>query len=527
MAGKEEILRVHGDTSKTLAAKYRPRTFKEIVGQAHATSILKKSLSDRTVPQQILFSGGSGLGKTTLARVLGASLLCQTPASKRDAMNPCLKCQSCLMIFTNKGPHPDLVEFDAASYGGKDEIKEIANKAQLAPMIGPVKVYIIDEAHGLSNAGGQAFLKLLEEPPSHVVFILCTTDPDKMLKTNRGRCVEFELVYPQEKQLIDHIKIVCNREGYIYSDVIVQSIINKADPELGVRGVLMELSKVSTILKEAGDANKAEDMVVEILGLASVAKLQKLVLSIEKKNTLDSLDNLNEVSAIAGASSIKKYLIKWFSDNLVKSLQNNSNTDWYAYGLETLLNSHESIHGLQLSIIKISTLDPNVTPRKVLEAESIEVLQKITDAITEAKTVGARLYEVTATAKKTNTTQNSTKGPKKLSTNTTEAVKEAKEPLKPVEQVLTKTKTPQATSGASSSAVRGKINPIAAQLIAAGSPVPSELPSLLQTCELTKTDKEIIIQCSKERMKILNNHENLLRGAAGRLGMVLVFKEQN
>ena len=153
MASKEDRLKVQGDTSKTLATKYRPRTFNEIVGQAHASSILKKSLLERSVPQQILFSGGSGLGKTTLARVLGASLLCQTPQSKRNDMNPCLKCQSCSFIFSSDGSHPDLIEFDAASFGGKDEIKEIASRAQLAPMLGPVKVYIIDEAHGLSNAG--------------------------------------------------------------------------------------------------------------------------------------------------------------------------------------------------------------------------------------------------------------------------------------------------------------------------------------------------------------------------------------
>ena len=144
---------------------------------------------------------GSGLGKTTLARCVAAALLCLDP---KDG-DACRVCESCLDISDPSRTHPDVIEFDAASNGQKDQIRELAARAQVAPVRSQHRVYIIDEAHGLSRDGGQAFLKLLEEPPPHVIFMLATTDPEKMLRTNRSRCVEFSLSRPTDRELAEHL----------------------------------------------------------------------------------------------------------------------------------------------------------------------------------------------------------------------------------------------------------------------------------------------------------------------------------
>lgn len=218
------------------------------MGQEHITRVLAAALTRGSVPQQVLFTGGSGLGKTTMARILAASLLCLTPPDARDStLSPCGSCASCLCITSDSESHPDLIEFDAASHGGKDEIREIAARAQLAPMVSSHRVYIIDEAHGLTGQGAQAFLKLLEEPPSHVFFMLCTTDPEKMLSTNRGRCVEFALTYPTRADLIGNLSRVCAERGIETSPAILDAIVDATDPELGVRGTVMTLERVAPL----------------------------------------------------------------------------------------------------------------------------------------------------------------------------------------------------------------------------------------------------------------------------------------
>jgi DNA polymerase-3 subunit gamma/tau len=284
----------------SLAQTHRPQALRDVVGQRHATAVLRRALQAGRLPQQLLFSGGSGLGKTTLARCVAAALLCENP-NDGDA---CKECESCLDITQPGRIHPDVVEFDAASNGQKEQIKELASRAQMTPQRGKYRVYIIDEAHGLSLGGGQAFLKLLEEPPSHVVFMLATTDPEKMLRTNRGRCVEFELSRPTDDELTAHLEKVASAEGWELSRASAEMVVQATDPALGLRGMLMTLEKLSDTL--AWGAIMDESELATLLGLPPTAQVRALMTCIEKRDRQGALQEVLRIRAQVSDEALRR-----------------------------------------------------------------------------------------------------------------------------------------------------------------------------------------------------------------------------
>lgn len=297
-----------------LALRYRPRKLSELVGQRHVAAVLASSLAAGTLPQQLLLSGGSGLGKTTTARICAAAMLCSTPLDERDNADPCGHCQECIDVLTPGRGHPDVVELDAASHGGKDEIKDIAKSAVLAPMRASKKIYIIDEAHGLSAPGGQAFLKLLEEPPAHVVFILCTTEPHKLAKANRGRCSELEMLRPTTEELTSNLLRVGAAEGWALSEDVARAVVSASRPELGVRGTLMVLEKLSGPLSTGQELPLPDAL--RLLGLvpgADVDRLFAAVLASDRPAAFSALDALR-----AGSTDelVRAALTTWARDAL-------------------------------------------------------------------------------------------------------------------------------------------------------------------------------------------------------------------
>ena len=325
-----------------LTIKYRPKNFSELIGQVQIKKVLESSIKNGRVPQQILFSGGSGLGKTTIARVYASMILCHTPIAERAEMAPCDKCVSCQEIFSITSSHPDLVEFDAASNGGKDEIREIAQRAILSPVIGSKKIYIIDEAHGLSNPGGQAFLKLLEEPPKHVIFMLCTTDPEKMLKTNRGRCIEFRLKNPTNQELLNNLRAIADGEKITLTDEVLKLVIEASDIDLGVRGTVATLGKIiNSSLTDS--TTKAEAEV--ILGLPpkeEVSKFMKQIKAREKASVYKQLELLVESYGVA---LVKKVLIDVIKEEIFR--EGIKENDYLLLWYKTLLESENTRLGLE------------------------------------------------------------------------------------------------------------------------------------------------------------------------------------
>jgi DNA polymerase-3 subunit gamma/tau len=191
----------------SLYRRYRPQTFAEVVGQNHVTRTLQNALAEERVPHAFLFSGPRGTGKTSTARILAKALNCQQAPTRE----PCNVCTSCLEI--TEGSSLDVVEIDAASHGSVDDARELRERVANAPMGGRLKVYIIDECHMLTAAANNALLKVLEEPPSHVVFVFATTEQSKVLKTLQDRCQRYEFRTVDATAVEQRILQVCEAEG--------------------------------------------------------------------------------------------------------------------------------------------------------------------------------------------------------------------------------------------------------------------------------------------------------------------------
>lgn len=299
-------------SSGSLASRHRPRRFSDVVGQRHVKVPLQRAIVSHSLPQQLLFSGGSGLGKTTLARICAAALLCDSEAPAKVAGDCCGVCANCFDVAM--GTHPDVIEIDAASNGRVDEVRELASRAYLAPMRGSHRVYIIDEAHGLSAAGGQAFLKLLEEPPSHVVFMLATTDPDKMLHTNRSRCTEFELAPPSRQEFVDNVRRVAAIEGVSISQLTASEVVAASASELGLRGTLMALEKILPSLRENPDAD-----IAELLGRPSHAALMDLCTAISSGNSAVIVNSFSSLRSRFPVPQLLSSLADVLNFNLVEA----------------------------------------------------------------------------------------------------------------------------------------------------------------------------------------------------------------
>ena len=207
---------------QTLYRKYRPSNFDEVIGQQVVVKTLKNAILNKKLTHAYLFTGPRGTGKTSIAKIFAKTINC----SNLNETNPCNACESCLQILSKKSI--DIIEIDAASNNGVDEIRELRSKASLVPTVGKYKVYIIDEVHMLTQGAFNALLKTLEEPPSHIVFILATTEPHKIPTTIISRCQKFDFKKIAKEDIITKLKYIIEKENVIvdenaYDEIAIQS----------------------------------------------------------------------------------------------------------------------------------------------------------------------------------------------------------------------------------------------------------------------------------------------------------------
>ncbi len=247
---------------ESLYRKYRPLTFDSVVGQQHIVSTLEHAVTERRLSHAYLFCGPRGTGKTTMARILAKALLCAHAEGDAGCI-PDGTCPECEAIAA--GTHPDVYELDAASRTGVDNVREeIIGSVNYAPVRGSYKVYIIDEVHMLSPAAFNALLKTLEEPPAHVVFILCTTDPQKILETILSRCQRFDFHRISNEDIEARLRYVCEQEGFGFDEEALQIVARHARG--GMRDALSTLEQLSVFGDGAIRVADAQSLLGEASG---------------------------------------------------------------------------------------------------------------------------------------------------------------------------------------------------------------------------------------------------------------------
>jgi DNA polymerase-3 subunit gamma/tau len=275
---------------QALYRKYRPQRFDEVVGQDHITRTLAREVVDSKVAHAYLFAGPRGTGKTTTARLLAKSLNCANRAADGE---PCNECVSCVSVTA--GNSLDVIELDAASHNKVEDVREIrANVGTVAAAGGARKVYILDEAHMLSRAAGNALLKTLEEPPDHVLFVLATTEPYKLLDTIRSRAQRFDFLPVPMEVLIDHLRDIASREKFTVADDGLAAVATHARGS--VRDSMSLLEQVAAL----GEGTVEAATVSQALGLADRDAFSKLAVAIAGQDAPAALALVAELAARGG-----------------------------------------------------------------------------------------------------------------------------------------------------------------------------------------------------------------------------------
>jgi len=268
-----------------LYRKYRPQSFSEIIGQEHIVQTLTNSISGKSISHAYLFTGPRGSGKTTIARLFAKAINCQDLSS----FEPCNKCDSCLEIMQSKSM--DLIEIDAASHTGVDDVRELIEGIKFSPVRSKYKIFIIDECHQLSKPASNALLKTIEEPPSHAIFVLATTEVHKMIPTIISRCQRFDFKRLQISEIIKKLEFIAKKENIKFEDSALSLIAFNSrgsfrDAESLLDQCISFSGKTSSI--------KTED-IKEILGIVEVSQIAQFVDYLIQKNTKDSILYLNSM----------------------------------------------------------------------------------------------------------------------------------------------------------------------------------------------------------------------------------------
>ena len=368
---------------QALYRKYRPKNFNDVVGQDVVIQTLKNSITNNKINHAYLFAGPRGTGKTTIAKIFAKIVNCQN-------LNNFEPCNECVVCTQNDNQNMDIIEMDAASNNGVDEIREINNKVNLVPSLGKYKIYIIDEVHMLSIGAFNALLKTLEEPPAHVIFILATTDPHKVPITILSRCQRFDLRKINDDKIYERLKNICKQEKKEIEDDALKEISHLGDGSL--RDAISVLDQT---ISYTNDKITLEN-VHEVNGSISQSDIKELMESLISGNLNDILNKIDSYN-ISGKSIVKiTEEIIIFLRNIILFKTNNSliKADDYQQlsnkiSIEKFLNYIQIMNDclfdmkkfinpkmlLELTFIKIMDMEGNFNDNQVLEKDKEVVIE--------------------------------------------------------------------------------------------------------------------------------------------------------
>ena len=363
---------------KVLYRKYRPDSFEGLVGQNHVVEILKNSIKENRIAHAYLFSGPRGTGKTSTARILAKSINC---LDNKNGI-ACGKCANCLSFSGN----PDIIEIDAASNNGVDEIRELINNIKIMPTSLKYKVYIIDEVHMLSQSAFNALLLTLEEPPEHVIFILATTNIESVPITILSRCQRFDFKRISNADLLKQLKFVCDSENILYDEEGLMEIANLADG--GLRDALSILDQLSK-----NEEKITTDLVVREIGSISNQKIEDLVNSIANAD-VESFENIMQSfqeNSLNYKVIIKKiiYVLSKVAGDIIRGT--NSINIYYDKCKNIILDLNNLINKININVdpyllIKITLLGyMDISSKTVFSENKIEIKEEKVVEIPEVK----------------------------------------------------------------------------------------------------------------------------------------------
>lgn len=359
-----------------LTRKWRSKKFKEIIGQDLVVKILQNSLYKKSFFPVYLFSGQRGCGKTSTARVFAAAMNCANlekfQANPKDFQIPCLECDSCRAMAQMR--HPDFVEIDAASYTGVDNIRNIIDTSSFLPALSQKKIYLIDEVHMLSKAAFNAFLKILEEPPKFVVFILATTEMQKVPETVKSRCFQLFFNSVPTINVVQHLQTICDQERIAYQEFALELIAQVSEGSLRDAINLLEQARF------AGE-RVSREVVCSVLGYVDDQYIYDIVCAIlEKKDSLmiRCIDDLHKISV--STDYLVKRLQEFVYDAIM--LQYGVSQKYFLHIPDDVKKVIESVDGAELMYCfhELSLLDEllSKTGKKqlVLETKLLSMLMR-------------------------------------------------------------------------------------------------------------------------------------------------------
>jgi DNA polymerase-3 subunit gamma/tau len=305
---------------QVLARKYRPQRFADVAGQDHVTRTLLNALSQNRIAHGYIFSGHRGIGKTTIARIVAMALNCRTEvgSAERPTPEPCGVCDSCIEV--RQGNAVDVIEIDAATNRGIDEIRELRDAARYAPSRDRYKIYILDEAHQITDAAFNALLKTLEEPPAHVIFMMATTQPEDIPQTIRSRCQHFSFHAVKFDDILAQLKMIAAEEQVVAEDAALALLAEAGDGSMRDALSIMDQAIASAPV-ETGRPVLSSDQIRELMGTVPNAVFERLLEAVAAGQSAELMEQLNLlVNAGHNPSSLARQLVRYLRNTLMAKI---------------------------------------------------------------------------------------------------------------------------------------------------------------------------------------------------------------